>query len=97
MNVSLSSLEAEPADAELLPDARAQLNEYMVELRRALAALPAKHAEVFWLSEVEFVTHHEIAEQLHATTEKVSLWLHRAKRKLRKLLLARGMTNEVKQ
>lgn len=97
VNVSLSSLDEEPAGVELPPEARAQLNESMNELRRALAELPDKHAEVFWLSEVEFLTHHEIAEQLGATAQQVALWLHRAKQKLRKLLTARGMTNEVKR
>ena len=94
-NTQLSVLETEPAGAERSPDVWIQLRESMEQLRGALAELPTTHAEVFWLSEVEMLSHQDIAEQLEGTTEQVALWLHRAKQKLRRLLIARGVTNEV--
>jgi DNA-directed RNA polymerase specialized sigma24 family protein len=48
-------------------------------------------AQVFWLSEVEMLSHADIAQQLDGTVEQVAVWLHRAKRKLRSLLAARGV------
>ena len=94
-DTQLSMLETEPADAGPSPDVWIQLRESMDQLRGALAELPTMHAEVFWLSEVEMLSHQDIAEQLEGTTEQVALWLHRAKQKLHKLLVARGVTNEV--
>jgi len=40
--------------------------------------------------------HKEIADQLDATTQEVAMWLHRAKQKLRRLLVERGIVGEVK-
>lgn len=94
-NVSLTTLTDEPGNGQPGPDVCAELRESMEHLRRAMAELPADQAQVFWLSEVEFMSHHEIGLQLGASTGLVALWLHRAKQKLRELLAARGVTNEV--
>ena len=94
-STQLSVLETEPAGVELAPDVWVQLRESMEHLRGALAELPAAQAEVFWLSEVEMLSHADIAEQMEAKVEQVTVWLHRAKQKLRKLLAARGVTSEV--
>ncbi len=91
----LSMLSEEPTDGEASPDVRVQLRESMEQLRQALTEIPPRQAEIFWLSEVELLSHTDIAEQLGATSEQVSLGLHRAKQKLRKLLSQRGVTNEV--
>jgi RNA polymerase sigma factor (sigma-70 family) len=64
-------------------------------LRQAMTELPANHAEVFWLCEVEMLSHADIARQLDATTEQISVWLHRAKKKLRTLLTARGVLESI--
>ncbi len=67
----------------------------MKRFRQVLAELPDRQAEVFWLSEVETLEHAEIAEQLNATPKEVAMWLHRAKQKLRRLLVERGIADEV--
>ena len=81
----------EPAEPTPPPDALAQLREGMELLREAMTDLPPIQAEVFWLSEVEMLSHADIAAQLEATTDQVAVWLHRGKRKLRTLLTARGV------
>ena len=84
----------ELAESAPAPDARAQLREAMEQLRQAMSELPPRQAEVFWLSEVEMLSHADIAAQLDATTDQVAVWLHRGKRKLRTLLSARGTLTE---
>lgn len=84
----------EPTERSPAPDASAQLRESMEQLRQAMAELPTNQAEVFWLSEVEMLSHADIARQLDATTDQVAVWLHRGKRKLRTLLSARGALSE---
>jgi RNA polymerase sigma-70 factor (ECF subfamily) len=85
----------EPAEVAPTPDGLAQLREGMELLRQAMTELPSNHAEVFWLCEVEMLSHTDIAKQLDATTEQVSVWLHRAKKKLRTLLTARGVLESI--
>jgi RNA polymerase sigma-70 factor (ECF subfamily) len=65
---------------------QAELQESIDRLRRALAALPPRQSEVFYLREIELMSTAEVAEQLHVTPDDVATWLHRAKRKLRQLL-----------
>lgn len=91
----LSMLAEEPTGGETSPDVRAQLRESMEQLRQALTQLPPRQADIFWLSEVELLSHRDIGEQLGVTSEQVGMGLHRAKRKLRKLLTERGVTSEV--
>jgi RNA polymerase sigma-70 factor (ECF subfamily) len=68
------------------PDIQAELSESTERLRRAVAALPQKHAEVFCLREIELMSTAEVANQLQVTLDEVATWLHRAKRKLREVL-----------
>ncbi len=84
----------EPAERSPAPDAAVELRESMQQLRQAMTELPETQAEVFWLSEVEMLSHSDIAAQLDATTDQVAVWLHRGKRKLRTLLTARGALAE---
>lgn len=77
------------------PDAALLHQEWMEQLRQTLTELPEQQANVFWLSEVERMTHTEIAEQLNVSTKKIATWLHRAKQKLRRLLAEREFTGEV--
>ena len=94
---SLPALTDETACDELLPHAQIELRESMEQLRHALTEIPARQAEVFWLSEVELLSHPDIADQLGTTSKQVGLWLHRGKQKLRKLLAERGVTKEVRR
>lgn len=91
---SLSLLVDEPAGCGPAPDANAQLRESLEQLRQALTEIPAAHAEVFWLSEVERMSHSDIGSQLGIGPSQVAVLLHRGKHKLRKLLAARGVTHE---
>jgi RNA polymerase sigma-70 factor (ECF subfamily) len=86
----------EPAEPTPTPDVLAQLREGMELLRQAMTELPPAQAEVFWLSEIEMLSHADIAAQLDANTDQVAVWLHRAKRKLRTLLTARGVLSATK-
>jgi len=82
---------------EEAPDRPLQRAEWMDELRKAMATLPEQQADVFWLREVEKLDNNEIAEHLKATTSQVATWLHRAKQRLRRVLVERGIAGEVKQ
>jgi len=53
----------------------------MSQLRQAIAELPERQADVFWLSEVENLEHKEIADQMDATSQQLAMWLHRFKQK----------------
>lgn len=68
------------------PEKQEELQEWMEQLRDALALLPEKQAETFWLSEVELLSHCEIAKNLEGTTKQVAVWLYRAKIRLRELM-----------
>jgi RNA polymerase sigma-70 factor (ECF subfamily) len=86
----------EPAEPDPTPDVLVQLRESMEQLRQAMTEIPEIQAHVFWLSEVEMLSHADIAEQLGATTAQVAVWLHRGKHKLRTFLAKRGVLNEVR-
>jgi len=80
---------------EPAPDEPMQQAEWMERFRQVLAELPERQADVFWLSEVEMLEHREIANQWDVTTQEVAMWLHRAKQKLRRLLVERGMKSDI--
>jgi RNA polymerase sigma-70 factor, ECF subfamily len=69
------------------PPRRAESNELAEHLRLALLQLPQQQAEVFCLNCLEHFSYEEIAEQLHVTVNAVGVLLHRAKQKLRDLLI----------
>jgi RNA polymerase sigma factor (sigma-70 family) len=55
-------------------------------LRQAVAQLPARQAEVFWLCELEDWSYQQIAEQLGTTVNAVGVTLHRARQRIRERL-----------
>jgi RNA polymerase sigma factor (sigma-70 family) len=55
-------------------------------LRAALARIPPKQAEVFCLYSLEDWSYQEIAQHLAVSTDAVGVLLHRARRRLRRLL-----------
>ena len=63
--------------------------EYLDEVRGLLAGLPAKQAEVFWLSCVEAMPHQAIADQLQIKAGEVRVLLHRARTRLQVALRSR--------
>jgi RNA polymerase sigma-70 factor (ECF subfamily) len=66
-----------------------QGDERLDEVRRLLAGLPKKQAEVFWLSCLEGISHADISGQLNITQGEVRVLLHRARTRLRSALESR--------
>jgi RNA polymerase sigma-70 factor (ECF subfamily) len=81
-----------PADLTLAegpgadPSEQAQAAELASALQRAVAELPERQAEVFWLHELGNWSHQQIADQLGITPNAVGVILHRARQKLQELL-----------
>jgi RNA polymerase sigma-70 factor (ECF subfamily) len=63
-----------------------------ISLRRAIQELPAGCRKIFGLHEVQGYQHHEIAELLECTVGNSKSQLHKAKRKMRDLLLPKWNT-----
>jgi RNA polymerase sigma-70 factor (ECF subfamily) len=68
------------------PSEHAELAELSAALQSAVAQLPARQAEVFWLAEIADWDHQQIAEQLGTTANSVGVILHRTRQKLQELL-----------
>jgi RNA polymerase sigma-70 factor, ECF subfamily len=90
-NVRRNAREA-PADCDTHsgpgppPDEQAAAGELSERLRRALAQLPARAAEVFCLHALEGWSYVEVAGQLGISVDAVGVALHRARRRLQELL-----------
>jgi len=69
------------------PRQEAEANELAERLRVALAQLPHDQADVFCLSCLDKLSYREIAERLNLTTNAVGVLLHRARQRLRELLI----------
>lgn len=80
------------------PVGEAEAVELAAMLRRALADLPARQAEVFSLRELSGLSYEEIAEQLGIEVNAVGVLLHRARGRLRTFLAAANgrQTREVR-
>jgi RNA polymerase sigma-70 factor (ECF subfamily) len=75
---------AEGAEAD--PSEQAQAAELARALQWAVAELPQRQAEVFWLHDLGDWSHQQIADQLGITPNAVGVILHRARQKLQELL-----------
>ena len=77
------------------PGQEAEADELAERLRVALAQLPHDQAEVFCLSCMDKLSYREIGERLTLTTNAVGVLLHRARQRLRELLIPvdAGSTN----
>ena len=80
-----------------LPEQAAETAELSDHLRLALARLPARQAEAFYLHCIEGISYEEIAERLDVTVNHVGVLLNRARRQLRQLLDRFVNTENVKQ
>ena len=69
------------------PRQEAEANELAERLRAVLAQLPPDQAEVFCLGCLDKLSYREIAERLKLTTDAVGVLLHRARKRLRELLI----------
>jgi RNA polymerase sigma-70 factor, ECF subfamily len=78
------------------PGQEAEAGELAERLRVALAQLPGDQAEVFCLSCLDKLSYREIGERLKLTTNAVGVLLHRARHRLRELLIPvdAGSTND---
>jgi len=74
------------ASSARVDGARAPSMESLIDLRRAIAALPARARTVLILHELSEMTHGEIAEAMHITVGASKAQLNRAKRLLREEL-----------
>lgn len=66
-----------------------------IALIRAIKELPEGYRKIFLLHEVEGYQHHEIAALLHCSVGNSKSQLHKAKLKIRELLLDKSATEEV--
>lgn len=78
----------EPAGTGTCPVEQAQGGERLEQVRLHLGRLPAKQAEVFWLSCVEGLPHETICQQMNVSNGEVRVLLHRARARLRAALEA---------
>jgi RNA polymerase sigma-70 factor (ECF subfamily) len=77
---------AEPSGETDCPLRQAAAAELMDRVRRGLAELPAKQAEVFWLSCLEGLSHQQISDRLQIPPGEVRVLLHRARTRLAGIL-----------
>jgi RNA polymerase sigma factor (sigma-70 family) len=82
------------------PEKRAEEAELAGQLRAALAELPDRQAEAFYLQAVEGMTYREVADRLRLDTNAVGVLLNRARKRLRRILASvkpsRGFQTEEK-
>jgi RNA polymerase sigma factor (sigma-70 family) len=82
---SVSLDEAPPgSQAAIAPASRPEAEELRSQLRRALAELPAREAEIFALRFFEDKSNQEIARLLEISQVHVAVILHRTRRQLQK-------------
>ena len=70
------------------PASPVELDELMDQLVAALATLPPRQSEAFWLRAIEDRPYGEIAQLLGTTTNEVGVLIHRARESLRTALSA---------
>ncbi len=68
------------------PQQRAEETELAGQLRAALAELPHRQAEAFYLTAVEGMSYREVADRLRLDTNAVGVLLNRARKRLRQKL-----------
>ena len=64
-----------------------------VDIARIFSRLDARDRALLWLAYVEHESHEEIASSLGVGRRSVKVMLFRARRRLRDLLIARGIVN----
>lgn len=79
------------------PFARTEAEELTEQLRRALAAIPANEAAVFYLKHVEECSYEEIAAELSVAVNSVGPLLQRSRERLKQQLAkSMGLSKEVR-
>lgn len=82
------------ASDEIGPDRQVQDAELMEGLRAAITKLPAQQGEVFCLRHLNGLSYEEIADEMGMSVDGVGVSLHRAKGRLRELLVLAGTAGE---
>jgi RNA polymerase sigma-70 factor, ECF subfamily len=77
---------AEAASSEASPEQHAVATELSERLREAMAQLPQRQAEVFYLNALCGWSHREISERMQMTENAVGVTIFRARQRLRELL-----------
>ena len=68
------------------PDERIETNETVQRVRAAIQQLPEHFRAALVLCEYENMSYQQIAETLNASVPQVKTWIHRARRRLEKML-----------
>jgi RNA polymerase sigma-70 factor (ECF subfamily) len=76
------------ASDDVGPDRQVQDAELMESLRAAITKLPGQQGEVFCLRHLNGLSYEEIAEEMGMSVDGVGVSLHRAKARLRELLVS---------
>jgi RNA polymerase sigma-70 factor (ECF subfamily) len=77
---------AEVASTEASPEQRAVATELSERLREALAQLPKRQAEIFYLHALCGWSQRELSERMQMTDSAIGVTIHRARQRLRELL-----------
>ncbi len=80
----LAATPREPASDDTT---RLEARDTLDYIRRCAAALPSPQDEIFRLRDIEGLTYRDIAIQLDISEDKVRVYLHRARRRLRELIV----------
>lgn len=87
--------EGERAGADADPLDQVQTQDLVCQLRRAIVQLPPQEAKVFCLRYLNEMSYRQIACELQIGVNAVAVSLHRAKTRLRELLAATDVKDEV--
>ena len=68
------------------PDAAMETNETVLRVREAIQQLPEHFRAALVLCEYENMSYQQIAETLNASVPQVKTWIHRARRRMEKML-----------
>jgi RNA polymerase sigma-70 factor (ECF subfamily) len=69
-----------------LPDEAVITNETVIRVREAIQQLPEHFRAALVLCEYENMSYQQIAETLNASVPQVKTWIHRARRRMEKML-----------
>lgn len=78
--------EVDAPDKITLPDEAVITDETVVRVREAIAQLPEHFRAALVLCEYENMSYQQIAETLNASVPQVKTWIHRARRRIEKMM-----------
>lgn len=78
--------EVDAPDKITLPDEAVITDETVVRVREAIAQLPEHFRAALVLCEYENMSYQQIAETLNASVPQVKTWIHRARRRIEKIM-----------